>query len=132
MADPVLELQAAILARLKSQAGVTALVGSKVYDTPPVGAEMPYISIGPGNYQTEDVDCVYGGEAMIQVDVWSKASVLSESRLIAGAVRSALRGWEPALATNSVVTFDHWRTDYIEDDPIKHVSIRYTAIIEEP
>ncbi|RUM99034.1 DUF3168 domain-containing protein [Pseudaminobacter arsenicus] len=130
--DPVLELQAAILSRLKSQAGVTALVGQKIYDTPPVGATMPYISIGPGNYVTEDVDCVYGGEAMIQVDCWSDASVLSEVRLVAGAVRSALRGWEPSLATNAVVTFDHWRTDYIEDEQIRQASIRYTAIIEEP
>lgn len=130
--DPVLELQAAILARLKANADVTALVGQEVHDTPPPGAIMPYISIGPGNYVTEDTDCVYGGEAMIQVDCWSDASVLSEVRLIAGAVRSALRGWEPTLATNALVTFDHWRTDYIEDEQIRQASIRYTAIVEEP
>lgn len=129
--DPQLELQAAILARLKSQAGVTALVAQRCYDTPPPSPTYPYISIGPGNYQTEDADCIYGGEVMIQVDVWSMATQLSESRLIAGAVRKALRGWEPTLATNALVTFDHWRTDYIEDDPMKHVSIRYTAIVEE-
>lgn len=130
--DPQLELQAAIISRLRNDVGVKALVALRTYDTPPPSPTYPYVSIGPGNYQTVDADCIYGGEVMIQVDVWSMATQLSESRLIAGAVRKALRGWEPALATNALVTFDHWRTDYIEDDPLKHVSIRYTAIIEEP
>lgn len=132
MADAINELQGAIITRLKANSGVIALVGSKVYDIPPAGVSMPYISIGPTNYNAQDADCIYGGEAMIQIDCWSDATVLSEMRSMADAVRRALRGWEPALTTNALVTFDHWRTDYIEDGALKHASVRYTAIIEEP
>ncbi len=131
--DPTLELQAAIITRLKATPAVTALVGQRVYDIPPAsGAAYPYISIGPSNYFTEDVDCVDGGEVMIQVDCWSDATVLSQVRLVAGAVRAALRDWDPPLVVNALVSFEHQRTDYIEDGAIKHASIRYTAIVEEP
>lgn len=131
--DPTLELQAAIITRLRATAGVTALVpASKIADIPQATWTKPYISIGPSNYFTEDIDCVDGGEVMIQVDCWSDATVLSQVRLVAGAVRAALRDWEPALTVNALVSFEHQRTDYIEDGAIKHASIRYTAIVEEP
>lgn len=130
--DPVLEIQGAIIARLKADAGVTSLVAQRVYDIPPATATKPYISIGPSNYATEDADCVYGGEVMIQVDAWSEATVLSEVRRIADAVRKAIRSADLSLTTNALVTLDHWRTDYIVDGAIKQASVRFTGIVEEP
>lgn len=133
MADPTLELQSAILARLKATSAVTALVpAERIRDIPkPEWAELDYVSIGPSDYRTDDFDCAYGGEVMVQLDCWSVRG-LSVVRGIAGAVRAALRGWEPALATNALVTFDHLRTDYIRSPPINQAAIRYTAIVEEP
>lgn len=131
--DPTLELQVAIIARLKATPAVTAIVGQRVADIPkPEWASLPYISIGASNYQTDNFDCIVGGDIMIQIDCWSVATVLSEVCLLAGAVRAALRGWEPTLTTNALVTFDHWRTDYVRSPPINQASIRYTAIVEEP
>lgn len=132
MADPVLEIQGAIIARLKADAGVTSLVAQRVYDIPPATAAKPYISIGPSNYVTEDADCIYGGEVMIQVDCWSEATVLSEVRRISDAVRKAIRGSDLSLTTNALVTLDHWRSDYIVDGAIKQASVRFTGIVEEP
>lgn len=137
--DPVLELQGVIVARLRSFAAVTALVGQKSYDQPPLdqngkvpATTYPYNSIGPSNYVTEDIDCVDGGEVMIQVDVWSIEPGQTQVRNIANAVRSAFRGYEFFLTTNALVTFDHWRTDYIVDGTLKHASVRFTAIVEQP
>jgi hypothetical protein len=136
--DPVLELQGAIIARLQASAGVTAIVpAGRIADIPQAGWHQgqdraPYISIGTSNYQSEDADCIYGGEAMMQVDCWSISGNLSEVRRVADAVRRALRGWEPTLTTSALVTFNHWRTDYVRAAPINQASIRYTAIIEEP
>lgn len=130
--DPTLELQAAIITRLKATPAVTALVGQRIADIPQATWTKPYISIGPSNYFTENIDCVDGGDVMIQVDCWSDATVLSQVRLVAGAVRAALRDWDPPLVVNALVSFEHQRTDYIEDGAIKHASIRYTAIVEEP
>ena len=138
MADPVLELQGAIIQRLRTSPAVNAIVPStRIVDIPRpdwwTGSdEAPYIGMGPTNYVTEDVDCAYGGEIMIQVDCWSVSGNLSEVRRIAGAVRTALRGWEPVLASNALVAFDHWRTDYIRDGAVKQASIRYNAIVEKP
>lgn len=132
MADPVLELQGAIIARLKANSAVTALVGNRIGDIPQSTWAKPYISIGPSNYIAELVDCIDGGEIMMQVDCWSDATVLSEVRHIADAVRRALRNWEPLLATNALVSFEPWRTDFITDGAIKQAALRFNAIVEEP
>lgn len=137
--DPVLELQGVIVARLRSFAAVTVLVGQKSYDQPPLdqngkvpATTFPYISIGPSNYVTENVDCVDGGEVMIQIDAWSIEPGQPQVRNMADAIRRAFRGYELSLATNALVTFDHWRTDYIVDGVLKHASVRFTAIVEQP
>ncbi len=131
MADPVLELQGAIIARLKANSAVTALVGNRIGDIPQSTWAKPYISIGPSNYVAELIDCVDGGEVMIQIDCWSDATVLSQVRQVGDAVRRALRNWEPTLATNALVSFEPWRTDFIADGNLKQAALRYTAIIEE-
>ncbi|CAH0142105.1 hypothetical protein SRABI05_00322 [Agrobacterium fabrum] len=132
MADPTLELQGAIIARLKANAAVTALVGNRIADIPQSTWAKPYISIGPSNYVAELIDCIDGGEIMMQIDCWSESTTMKEIRDIADAVRRALRNWEPDLATNAIVTFDLWRTDFIRDGALKQASLRYTAIVEEP
>ncbi len=132
MADPVLELQGAIIARLKAAPAVTALVGNRIGDIPQSTWEKPYISIGPSNYIAELIDCVDGGEIMMQVDCWSDATVMSQVRQVADAVRRALRNWEPLLATNALVSFEPWRTDFITDGAIKQAALRFNAIVEEP
>lgn len=131
MADPTLELQGAIIARLKANAAVTALVGNRIADIPQSTWAKPYISIGPSNYVAELIDCIDGGEIMMQIDCWSESTTMKEIRDIADAVRRALRNWEPALSTNAIVTFDPWRTDFIRDGALKQASLRYTAIVEE-
>lgn len=137
--DPILELQGAIVARLRSFPAVTALVGQKSYDQPPrdqngnlPGATFPYISIGPSNYVGEGVDCVDGGEVMIQIDAWSTEPGQPQVLNMADAIRKAFRGHDISLVTNALVTFDHWRTDYIIDGALKHASVRFTAIVEQP
>ena len=132
MADPVLELQGAIIARLKADAAVNALVNNRVADIPQSTWAKPYISIGPSNYVAELIDCIDGGEVMMQIDCWSESTTMKEIRDIADAVRRALRNWDPPLATNALVSFEPWRTDFITDGALKQASLRYTAIIEEP
>jgi len=136
--DPVLELQGEIISRLRSDAAVIAIVGQRSYDIPPLNQSgevaeslFPYISIGSTSYQTEDADCIIGGELTIQIDAWSIYQGNTEVRRIADAVRRAMRGQDISLNTNAIVTLDHWRTDYLRDGLVKHASIRFTAIVEE-
>lgn len=136
--DPVLELQIAVIARLRSSASLAALVGERSYDEPPrdqrglVTTKLPYVSLGPSSYLSERIDCIAGGEIMIQIDAWSDRPGQTEVRKIAHAIRGALAGTEPVLEENAVVTFEHDRTDFIIDGAIKHASVRFTATVEEP
>lgn len=43
---PALALQKALIAHLRADAGVAALVGARVYDEPPQGVAFPYVRIG--------------------------------------------------------------------------------------
>ncbi|MBB5041932.1 DUF3168 domain-containing protein [Shinella fusca] len=131
MADPVFELQGAIITRLRATPAVTALVpAERIRDIPnATWTNVDYISVGPSNFMPDDYDCVDGGEVMIQFDCWSVTG-LATVRAIADALRVATRDWVPALATNRVVSFSHWRTDYIRNPPINQASVRFTAIID--
>lgn len=135
--DPVLELRTAMVMQMRAFAGLSALVGLRVYDEPPQTdgtkrPKLPYVSLGPASYDPEQIDCIDGGEIMIQVDAWSNEPGQVEVAKVAHQVRRALRGFEPTLTENALVEFTHWRTDYLLDGAIKHASIRFTAIVEEP
>lgn len=131
--DPVLELQAAMLARMKAYAPLTAMVtAAKIYASVPTNATGTYVSVGPSNVFQDDADCIYSASCMIQIDVWSDAG-MGTVRQISDAVRRAFRGYEPTLTTNALVTFEHERTDYLDaDGSVQHGSIRFVADIEQP
>lgn len=137
--DPVLELQGAIIQRLRSYAPLVALVGQRSYDNPPTDDKgqvapsiFPYVSIGPSSAEQANADCIYADDIVFQLDVWSLQPAQKQMRDIVDAVRKALRGWDPSFAVNALVTFEYWRTDYIKDGNINHASIRYTATVEQP
>jgi len=91
--DASLPLQKAILAALKADATLQALVGGKIYDTVPPSAEMPYVSFGTFDVQTEDADEYEGSDSFIQIDAWSGGeSVVGsvEAKKIGRAIRGAL------------------------------------------
>lgn len=132
MADPITELRYEVYANLSGYAPLTAI--AQVYDEVPQGLEtarLPYVTLGPMVYTIENIDCIDGGEIMIQIDVWSNEPGQAEVSLLAGHVRNALKGFAPALADNALVEFIQDRTDFLRDGEIKHASIRFRAIVEE-
>lgn len=133
MADPVTELRIAMVDQMRGYAPLTSVIGQRIYDLPPQqpAPKLPYVSLGPMNYVPDLVDCIEGGEIMIQVDVWSNEPGQHEAGVIAGLVRKSLDGFFPDLAVNALVEFNHWRTDHIVDGAFKHAAIRYMAIVEE-
>lgn len=65
-------LQKAIVAALKADAGVVALVDARVYDVPPVDVGFPFVSLGPGDFMTERRDDMVARTETIQIDVWTR------------------------------------------------------------
>lgn len=140
MADPIYELQAGIVARLKSDATVTALIGQRVYDFVPADgsgqpmAQFPYISMGPASAMEDDADCIDAVDVMFRVEVWSRAVGYGEVMDIAGAVRKSLHRYDMTFATNALVEIEHRRTDRMRDPDglTSRAVLEFGAIIETP
>lgn len=96
---PARVLQTALIAALRADAGVAALVAARVYDEPPQGVVFPYLRLG-----TLDLRPLRLSGSCIDEDI--VFSIEAHSRPVAGrveaarmahAVRMALDGATPAL-----------------------------------
>lgn len=134
MASPSLEIQGAIVARLKATAAITALVGTRVYDSVPAGASFPYITLGEGDETSDDVDCVDGFEISLDVDVWSRAPGFPEAKRISNEIRNALTDPPLTISDNALVYFNHRQTRTFRDpDGItSHAVLTFEAFAEQP
>lgn len=135
--DPIHELRAAVITRLKADEGVKSFVVSRVYDRPPGGTlTPPYITMGPSDALTDDADCIDGLEVTMQIDCWSwgsnEAYGSAEVSKLSGAVRAALHEAEIALPTNALAILRHRITRYQrESDGVTNRAIvSITAFVE--
>lgn len=134
MASPELELQGAIVARLKADAGVIALISTRVYDPVPKEPVFPYLSFGPKSTTQEDADCITGFEISLQLDAWSRMPGAVEVQKIADAVRVALHDYDFTLPSNAAVYFQH-RDSRIFRDPdglTTQAAMSFTGYVEQP
>ena len=134
MANPELEMQGAIVARLKADAAVTTLVAGRIYDSVPANATFPYITLGPVDVIADDADCLTGLEVAQQIDCWSRAVGFPEVKKIVDAVRAALHDQESAmpLASNGMAFFEHRNTRIVRDPDglTSHGILGFEAAIE--
>ncbi|MEZ2132469.1 MULTISPECIES: DUF3168 domain-containing protein [unclassified Sinorhizobium] len=110
--DPVFELKAAIIARLKADPVVASFVGNRIYDRPPTGTlTPPYISMGPWDIVTDGAEGIDGGEITGQIDCWSwgsnEAYGSAEASKLSGAVRANVHEAEFSLQENALATLNH-------------------------
>jgi hypothetical protein len=137
--DPTYELAAAVIARLKADATVSAFVGARVYDRPPDGTlASPYISMGPSDATSDGAECINAVEVTMQIDCWSwgsgEAFSGAEARKISGAVRKSLHEAEFTLTANALATINHRITRYQResDGVTNRAIITITAFVELP
>lgn len=134
MTSPSLELQGAIVARLKSVAAVTSLVAQRVYDTVPSGAVFPYITVGPFSELSDDADCISGFSIAFDLNVWSRAVGFPEAEKISDAGRNAVLDPEIALADNALVYLQHRETVFSRDPDglTNRARMSFEAFAEQP
>lgn len=134
MSSPSLELQGAIVARLKADAGVTAEIAGRVYDSVPGSLLFPYVSFGPEQTLFDDIGCGKGFEVTMQIDAWSRRPGFPEVKRVAEAVRAALHGYELPLADNALVSFEHRQTRVFRDPDglTNHAALEFVALVEQP
>lgn len=136
MSDPSLDLQKAIVAALRADAGVEALVVDRIYDRVPPTVQFPYVSIGAESALEDDPggdeDCGVGYEVTIGLDVWSRAVGKPEMKRIAGAVRAALHLQDLELDNHRLVLLEHVATRYLTDPDglTSHGALDFRALID--
>lgn len=130
--SPTLELQGAIIARLKAAAAVMALVATRVYDEIPSLPTFPYISMGPADEIQNDADCIEVVDLTFQIDGWSRTVGFPEISRIADAVRASLHRYALTLTTNALVEIQHRQTQRFRDPDGQtlHAVMQFVATIE--
>lgn len=127
-------LQKFVVATLKADAGVAALVEGRIYDRPPAAAEMPYISIGPSDELPSDANCMALIDASLQLDIWSASQGGAvEARKICSAVKAALHEIDGDLEAGALLEIRVTQTRAFDDqDPgVTHGIVALEALLEE-
>lgn len=117
MADgPALALQKALIARLRADAGIVALVAARVFDEPPQGVAFPYIRLGTFDVQALRMDCHTDTDIMFSIEAHSRpiAGRVQVTR-IAEAIRTALDGADLTV-TGFSVDWCQWMTHSVTRD----------------
>jgi predicted DNA-binding protein len=134
MTSVSLELQGAIIKRLKAFAPLSAIVGDRIYDQPPGTVTFPYVSLGPDDAVSDDAECLTSFEVTIQVDAWSKNAGRVELKQVSEAVRAALHDHDLALEANALLSIRHRQTRHLPDPggETNHAAIEFVALVEQP
>jgi len=128
MADGyALALQKAAVAALKSDSAITALVGMRVYDQPPQGAQRPYIRIGGIEPRPLRSDCGRAAAITFGIEAHSRPvkSGRVEATKCAEAIVAALES-APLTVTGFTLVRLHWLTQDVTQDSDGQ---SYTAIV---
>lgn len=126
------ELQKVIIQTLSNDADVKDIVDGRVFDSVPLKAEYPYISLGPMTSNTTLADCLELDNISAQIDVWSRDISSKEMRELANAVRQALTKSELALEKNGLVLFIHESTRELRDPDglTSHAAVNFEAVVQ--
>ena len=132
MSDPSLELQAAIVSKLKADSGVQAVVGQRIYDEVPANPTFPYISIGDNQVLPDKAECIDGTEIFWQLDGWSRDHTFPTPKQISKAVVAALDDQDLTVSGYSAIVVELNSVNYLHDpDGItRHVAISFRFLIQ--
>jgi hypothetical protein len=128
-----LALQKAIVARLKADAALTALIAGRVFDRVPAGAALPYVYVRSLQAVDDSAECVDGLEIFVDLDVWSNAVGKPEASRMAAAVRSALNHQSLTLDDPyALVEIAHRDTDIGDggDGILTRARLTFRALVE--
>lgn len=129
---PLNVLMRTLIPLLKDDDALSGMIGTRVYDSVPMTAAFPYVSLGAAWEMQDDADCIPSVEVGFRVDVWSRAVSSAEARSIAHRLRSLLHNLELDLSEGALAMLEHRRSDTMRDPDgrTNHIAIELTAVIE--
>lgn len=116
MADPAeLDIQRAVNARMRNAAAVTALIGTRFYDSVPKAPVFPYARMTPPHVVDATNSASRMEEVFFEITVFSRARGRVELGRIVDALRTQMQT-ALTLTTHAVAYQNHVDTVY-RDDP---------------
>ena len=131
--DADLALQKAIYQRLASDAGVTALVGARLFDNPPGDVTFPYLTLGEAQVDDWSDDIQSGAEHRLSLYVFSRVGGRAEAKSVMGAVNAALHEADLTLEGHRLINlrFLNAETRQESDGATWRGTIRFRAVTEK-
>ncbi|WP_136637451.1 DUF3168 domain-containing protein [Pseudooceanicola onchidii] len=127
-------LQKAVYAALSADATLTGLVGTAIFDAPPVGA-IPslYVSLGPEKAQERSDRSVSGARHDFIVSVITDAAGFQQAKVVAGAVADALAPPLGPLDRGRIVTLNFQRAQARRDEAgqQRRIDLTFRALLED-
>lgn len=126
--------QKAVVSALQADPAVAAAVGARIYDTPPIDAVYPYISLGNMDTTPDNDEGIEGRVTTLQIDIWSRDNGLRHPcRAIVDAVYAIFD--EATLALDgpyaNVETNVFLAQDFMDPDGLTaHGVVQVSAMIE--
>ncbi len=132
MSDPSLPLQSSLIAVLRANAPVAALVGARVYDSVPPTPTFPYVALGDVQVIPDKADCIDGVEVFAQIDGWSRAVGYPEVKRIGAAIVAALDDQPVTVTGYDVVVFEIENIQYLRDPDglTRHGALTFRALLQ--
>ncbi|WP_411906283.1 DUF3168 domain-containing protein [Rhizobium mayense] len=137
MASPELELQGAVVARLKADSAVMVQANG-IYDQPPDNAfatpKESYVTIGEAQTLRDDASCISGGTLFLTLHAWSRKVGFPAVKQLADAVVESLHLAPISLPTNRLISIMHRQTRVFRDPDglTSHAAIDFVARTEKP
>lgn len=127
-------LQKAVFERLASDATMTTLVGSAVYDAIPHGTVRgTYVALGPEDVRDASDDTGYGAWHEIVVSVVTDEAGFSTAKAVATAISDALVDAPLTLDRGTLVALNFFRARArrVQDADIRRIDLRFRARVQD-
>lgn len=134
MNGPDLELQGAIVTKLKADTALRALIGNPVrlYQDVPANPQFPYVIVGEGQNVPDLAECIDGSEIFNTIHVFSRAGGYAEAKRIVATLDAALHDADLTLTDHRCITIQRDGAQFFSesDGATAHGVVTYRALVE--
>ncbi len=133
MSSAILALRAAIIAKLRSDATLTGLLGGpQIYEDAPRSAVPPFMTFGDVSAKDWSTSTEGGLEQVLSLHIWSKPNIMRPSLLIADRVSTLLQDVPLALSGHNLISLHCTTIETKSEDSGRwlRTSLRFRAVTE--
>jgi len=134
MSSASLELQDLVLARLRADAAIAAIVGTRIHDGT-AAKPYPAITLGASDWVPDEADCIDGRVETLQIDCWTEAGgKLWPARQLADLVAASLHDYAGEMTVHALAEIRVVLVRVLRDPGgiVGHGVVQVAAMIEAP